>query len=150
MAIDYGHGITNIDPETKIRYGIISMNAVCQAWSDCSEPLYSCKDCEIEQGSDECSNADCEPSSWYINEDGYEAHSCFDGTEIIITKSLYFTGGIFCSPCAPGAINLDEACHERHMGHWDDIGYCFGHDWFDDGKAPYRVYSVATGKEILV
>jgi len=24
--------------------------------------------------------------------------------------------------------------------------YCFGHDWFEDGKAPYPVYSVETGE----
>lgn len=24
--------------------------------------------------------------------------------------------------------------------------YCVGHDWFEDGKAPYPVYSVATGE----
>ena len=27
--------------------------------------------------------------------------------------------------------------------------YCFGHDWFDYGKAPYKVFDVKTNKEVL-
>ena len=149
MAIDYGRGLTNIDPKTKIRYGIISINAVMQAWCDSSEPYYPCDDCHEGGAKREDCEEDCGPSSWYIDDGEYQADTCFDGTEIMITKSPYFTPGIFCSPCAPGAINLDEACHERHIGHCDDIAYCFGHDWFEDGKAPYRVFSVETGKEVL-
>ena len=26
--------------------------------------------------------------------------------------------------------------------------FCFGHDWFEEGKAPYPVFSVATGKRV--
>lgn len=142
MAIDYGHGITNIDPEIKIRYGIIALHSVMQAWCDSSEPYYSCEDCELEQGSDECFDTDCDLSSWYFNDEGYEAETCFDGTEIMIMKSPYFTWGTFCSPCAPGAINIDVPGS-------DGIAYCFGHDWFDEGKAPYKVFSVETGKQIF-
>ena len=31
----------------------------------------------------------------------------------------------------------------------DNRAYCLGHDWFDDNKAPYPVYSVETGREIV-
>jgi hypothetical protein len=142
MGLDYGRGLTNIDPETKIRYGIISLNAVMQAWCDSSEPHYSCKSCEEDE---ETCEADCEPSSWYIDDGEYQAETCFDGTEIMITKSPYFTGGNYCSPCAPGAISLDEA----GLGPCDDKAYCFNHDWFEGERAPYRVFLVATGKEVL-
>lgn len=27
--------------------------------------------------------------------------------------------------------------------------YCFGLDWFEEGKAPYKVFEVATHKEVL-
>lgn len=39
MSIDYGHGLTNIDNETGIRYGVIPQNSVIQAWADESEPI---------------------------------------------------------------------------------------------------------------
>lgn len=142
MGIDYGHSKTNIDLENGIRYGIISLNSeVLQSWCDESEPFYPCGDCAVEEGSEDC-EMECEPSSYYYEEDGYFAESCFDGTEIMIMKSPFYTYGAFCSPCAPGAINIDVPGD-------DDKAYCFGHDWFEDGKAPYRVYSVETGKEVF-
>lgn len=144
MGIDYGYGQTNIDLENGIRYGIISLNSgVLQSWCDESEPFYPCADCEAsERGEETCENLDCEPSSFYYEADGYLAESCFDGAEIMIMKSPFYTYGAFCSPCVPGAINIDV------LGD-DDKAYCFGHDWFDAGKAPYRVFSVETGKEVL-
>ena len=27
--------------------------------------------------------------------------------------------------------------------------YCFSHNWFNEGKAPYKVFEVATHKEVL-
>lgn len=140
MGLDYGNGLTNIDLKTKIRYGIISLNSVLEAWAESSEPYYSCKTCEE---AEETCEADCEPSSWFYDREGYHAHTCFDGTEIMITKSPYFTWGTYCSPCAPGAICLAVGDGK------DDIAYCFGHDWFEDKRAPYRVFLVETGKEVL-
>jgi len=147
MGIDYGRGKTNIDPETKIRFGVISMYSVLQAWSEESEPFNDCDNCEVsEEERENFGCYGCEPLSWYISDGEYIAETCFDGTEIMIIKSPYFTSGAFCSPCAPGAINLDSP---RHPKNGDDIAYCFGHDWFENGKAPYRVFSVETGKEVL-
>ena len=66
-------------------------------------------------------------------------------------RSPYVAFGPFCSPCVPGAVTLhgdvETACQYD-----DETGiraYAFGHDWFEDGVAPYRVYSVATGFEVL-
>lgn len=146
MGIDYGHGLTNIDPETKIRYGVISTLSVLDAWCDSSEPYYPCDGCEYKDSEGEdCSAVECEASSWYIDDDEYIAEDCFGGTEIMIMKSPYFTSGAFCSPCAPGAVNLNEPMHPKNG---DGIAYCFGHDWFDGEKAPYRVFSVETGREV--
>jgi len=147
MGIDYGNGKTNIDPETKIRYGVISQNSVLQAWCDSSEAQYPCSDCEHDEDGDcGCYDLYCEPSGFIYEEDGYIAESCFDNMEIMILKSPFFTAGNFCSPCVPGGIDLDSPAHPSEA---DDIAYCFGHDWFEGNKAPYRVFSVETGKEVL-
>ncbi len=172
-GIDYGLGRTNINMETGIRYGIISQNSVLQAWADSSEPDYgqaTCPKCgsdaiacdaitaqdneEYESGRgcadwqcdscqyvfDACEAFGDEAQSYNYSGNGYELHSCFDNCEIFVTASPFYTLAPYCSPCAPGAGNLDSA---------NDDGvktYCLGHDWFDDNKAPYAVYSVATGE----
>jgi hypothetical protein len=48
MGIDYGNGKTNIDTATGIRFGVISMHDICQAWSDSAEGDYgkpTCGEC---------------------------------------------------------------------------------------------------------
>lgn len=52
----------------------------------------------------------------------------------------YGTFAQFCSPCVPGAGDSPLADGVKT--------YCLGHGWFEDGKAPYAVYSVATGELI--
>lgn len=171
-GIDYGLGKTNID-DNDIRYGVISMHDVCQAWCDESEAdygtpeldAYDCPNCGHNCCDDptalawgdncqceECGESFdvelpdcCEPLGHYVDDNEYKLSSCFDGSEIMVLKSPYFTYGQFCSPCVPGAINLN---HEIRKGNADNRGYCLGHDWFDSGRAPYRVYSVATGQLI--
>jgi hypothetical protein len=78
--------------------------------------------------------------SMSYDKDGYKIESAFDNTELFVTKSPFYTFTQFCSPCAPGAGNLDNYCEDGART------YCLGHDWFEDGKAPYPVYSVATGE----
>lgn len=175
-GIDYGLGRTNIDLETGIRFGVIPQNEVLQAWADSSEADYGlpcCPDCgngavliddenvpdldNLPEDSDwrvmgsEFACVGCcrtydsdeayddEPLGFYVDDDGYKATSDSYG-DIMILKSSYFTRAQFCSPCAPGACSL--------MNPVDDgpKAYCFGHDWFDGGKAPYPVYLVVTGE----
>lgn len=168
LGLDYGFGVTNIDPETGIRYGIIPMNDVLQAWADSSETHYvpRCGTCgndlpevgETPEGDDipevsgddryctTCkhivSNDDAfgdEPDEVSLDDGEYKAFQD-SNMDIMILKSPYFTTCQFCSPCAPGAgytLNTVE----------DGVkAYCFGHDWFDSGRAPYPVYSVETGE----
>lgn len=86
-----------------------------------------------------------EPSGGYVYEaDGYSAHCGQDG-DIFILKSPYFTYAQFCSPCAPGACYLTHPLDEPDD---NNKAFCFGHDWFEDGVAPYPVYSVETGELI--
>lgn len=189
MGIDYGMGKTNIDKETGIRFGVISIGSVLQAWADSSEADYgepTCPKCgnaveqivditdeemeKFEQYSGGCTDyvcADCEitldssdaygdePQCFKFEDDGYEAVQDGDSTEIMIVKSPFFTHAPFCSPCFPGAGNLDSAdSFEAPLVHgkpYSDLPmtYCFGHDWFDGGVAPYPVYSVASGLPVF-
>lgn len=174
-GIDYGLiGQTNRDPKTGIHYGCISQHAVTQAWADSAEPDYgvpTCPKCgnaavasndlpeasenwDIARGA--CSDWGClrceyifdasdacgdEPLGWSYESEGYQLTDCLD-SDIMVLASPYYTHARFCSPCVPGAGNLDS---------YDPAGvktYCLGHDWFEEGKAPYPVYSVKTGEEI--
>lgn len=87
-----------------------------------------------------------EPFSFNYDDGDYKCHQGRDDSDIFIGKSPYFTYAQFCSPCAPGAIYLENEVEPDQ----NQRGYCFGHDWFESGKAPYHVYSVGTGLEITV
>ena len=155
-GIDYGGGITNINLTTGIRYGVIPMHEVTQAWCDGSTPDYGtpcCPDCGTELAEDasecpgcgaECDVSECygdEPLSHTYDKEGYKAVGGSDG-DIFVIESPYYTRAAFCSPCAPGACYLTDPDPDGERA------YCFGHDWFDDGVAPYPVYEVTTGKEV--
>lgn len=139
---DYGRGLTNIDHDTGIRYGVISQGSVLQAWADSSVPIYACEasgtTCEALKNDPQDPDCTfCEPVDYIYEEEGYVLQQCLD-TDIMVIKSPFYTYAPFCSPCVPGAGNLDD---------FDPDGvktYCLLGDWFDDQKAPYPVYSVET------
>ena len=140
-GIDYGMGLSNIDKNTGIRYGVISIYEVTQSWADSSEANYNCADCEYANSENGC-NQFCDASSFSYDSDGYIAEQLGDDTDIFIIKSPYYTLCNFCSPCAPGAGYIMSQNKNGIKA------YCFGHDWFDYGKAPYKVFDVKTDKEI--
>lgn len=143
-GIDYGFKQSNIDTKTGLRFGVISQDTISQAWYDSSKPYYPCKECEYRRKKDKsfyCDN--CEPSSWYYKDREYLIDSFMDNTDVIIVKSPYFTYAQFCSPCAPGACNLDSPLDRPEQ---DNKCYCLGHDWFENGKAPYPVFDIKTGQ----
>jgi ribosomal protein L37AE/L43A len=168
-GIDYGMGDTNINKATGIRYGVIHQHEVLQAWCDYSESDYgppTCAKCgnevsdEDEPDQDEnghdfhCKNCEHsfnsqdaygdEPLGHYLDDGEYKAsQSACDTGDIFVLSSPYYTLCSFCSPCAPGAGYFMDFCDDGVKT------YCFGHDWFEDGKAPYPVYSVATNEEVL-
>jgi len=162
-GIDYGHNKTNIDTKTGIRFGIIPQNSgVLQAWADSSEPVneFYCPHCGqfLKKGIDAKRCPSCykkieegtfdyqESSSYIYKEEGYSCECGEDG-DIWIYKAPYFTFAQFCSPCAPGACHLMNPLEEPVQ---DNKCYCFGHDWFEDGKAPYPIYSVKTGELVII
>lgn len=133
-----------------IRYGIIPVNDVLQAWADESEIQYPCKDCEVwNKEEEECSDdfTDCEPSGFLLKNDRYTAYQDRDSVDITIIKSPYFTYAQFCSPCAPGACYLRNPVDPSYT---NNRTYCFGPNWFDGelDPCPYEVWEVKTGKKI--
>lgn len=167
-GIDYGLGEANVG-ENGIRYGVIPMNALgefahedfedsygpptcgrcgcdaveyddekhdyCEQEAGCSD--YACEHCERVFDS---SNAyPDEPLGSYLNDGEYRAERHSD-EEVFVLSSPYYTHAQFCSPCAPGACYL--------LNPVDKTGpkaYCFGHEWFEKGKAPYPVFRVSDG-----
>lgn len=75
-GIDYGLGQTNIDKATGIRYGVISMHEVTQAWADSSEGDYG-KPCCPECGSELTKVKEGYTRS-YKTQSGQEAVAVFD------------------------------------------------------------------------
>jgi hypothetical protein len=175
-GIDYGLGRTNIGAEG-IRYGVIQADHVGPAWYDSSEPDYgepTCPKCGNEakpakgeyacydHAKHECADYVCHrckyvfgsesafgetPHAHILDDGEYKAQQGGDDSDIFILKSPYFTYAQFCSPCAPGACYLTSPLETPDP---NNKAYCFGHDWFneDGGKAPYPVYSVATGEPV--
>lgn len=184
-GIDYGNGLTNINHETGIRYGVISQNDVLQAWSDSSDAEYGephCPKCgeeataipthtesdpsgegkwarviaDIPEEWEEWENDGCDyacgsccylfdsseaygeqPLSFSLNDGEYKATQGGDDSDIFILDSPFYTYAAFCSPCAPGA------CYLRNPDTDGERAYCFNHDFFEDGVAPYPIYRVA-------
>ncbi len=176
IGIDYSLGQSNVDRATGIRFGVISQNEVLQAWADSSEADYgeaTCGKCGADavaidhedvptldddpadwedDGRDyACLNCKYsfdsgdafgdEPNGFTYNAEGYEATQGSDG-DIFVVKSPFYTRAQFCSPCAPGAAYLMNPCEDGPKA------YCFGHDWFEDGKAPYPVFKVSDDSEV--
>lgn len=102
---------------------------------------FVCVGCKHFFGSESAFGDD--PVAHYLDVDGIHAESCLD-SDVMVTKSPYYTLAPFCSPCVPGAGNLDDAKDGRGVK-----TYCFDHSWFEDGKAPYRVFRVEGDEEVL-
>lgn len=174
-GIDYGMGRSNVDPETGIRYGVISQHSVMSEALDDVEYDYpgpNCPKCgndAVEYDPDEHQGEgwECgwyegradfacpsckylftseeaygdEPTGFHYEQDGYELMDCLD-SDIFILKSPFYTFAQFCSPCVPGAGNLDNPMPEGVKC------YCLGHDWFEESIAPYPVYRISDGVQI--
>jgi hypothetical protein len=138
-GIDYSMpgSCTNRDADSGIHYGVIPMNEICQAWSDSSEAQYP---------EDLAEDEECDPSCFTYEGEGIAAQQSHDSPDVWVFKSPYFTYAQFCSPCAPGACYLLNPCTPESGA---ARAYCFGHDWFEEGIAPYPVYSVETGAELI-
>lgn len=169
-GIDYGGGLSNRDPANGIRYGVINMNSLAHwAWESVEDDYgpatcpkcgneaveydgdkhgeygghgsdYACENCEYGFMSDEAYGE--QPVGRSIQDGPLMVEVGVNDGDCFVVRSEFKTRAGFCSPCAPGACHLKDACED---GEWC---YCFGHDWFEDGRAPYRVFRVSDGFEI--
>ena len=162
-GIDYSLGTANRDPTTGIHFGVIHAHAVGMFWYEdstadygpprcpkCGEEVkkqpedwtgqddpglpYFCADCQYAFDSDEAFGED--PVAYYLDDGEYRAEQHGGDCDIFVMQSPYYTRATFCSPCAPGACSLSSPCEDGARA------YCFGHEWFEDGVAPYPVYLV--------
>jgi len=105
---------------------------------------YACSKCEECFWSEDCFPEESQGFSY--STDGYELADCLD-SDIFVLRSPYYTFAQFCSPCVPGAGNLDTFVSEEDGG---VKCYALGHEWFDaENPCPYPVYSVKTGALVL-
>lgn len=84
-------------------------------------------------------------NDYRYTQNGYVLTGCLQN-DIFVGKSEYYTYAQFCSPCVPGAGNLDTPMPAETGA---PRTYCLGHDWFDHDKAPYRLWRVVDGVEIV-
>lgn len=101
---------------------------------------------------------------WRMDEDGVVTQLAEDG-DVWVFKSPFYTYAQFCSPCAPGACHLS---HPLKVNVRADIAsitegvegqnetfvssnkcYCLPADWFEDGKAPYRMWRADNNEEVV-
>jgi hypothetical protein len=167
-GIDYGRGLSNIDHETGIRYGVIHANSVGQSWFDSSESDYGDPTCP------ECGNPVTSSDDMNLpNMEDWESSGCadyacrscekqwdsgdvygddpightFEDSEYTCTQGQ--DGDIFVikSPyysrsqfCSPCAPGAGYLESPCETG---PKTYCLGHEWFEDNIAPYPVYRVS-------
>ena len=167
-------GESNYDTKTGIHYGVISQHSVMAEALDDLEPDYGpptcpkcgneatnidgyeedfeewerakyddeqylCPGCKYVFGSESAYSE--EPNGFTYEEDGYILTNCLD-SDIFVLKSPYYTFTQYCSPCVPGAGNLDTPIENGVKT------YALGHDWYEEGIAPYPVYRVEDDKQI--
>lgn len=162
-GIDYGMGLTNIDRETGIRYGVIPIRALGEWAHESFEGVYpepSCPNCggevreardgEMRDGGpysmetaaeywcDECAEG---WADWQVQPESPTHHEC---TELGYEATFGEDGDIFItkSPwktkaafCSPCAPGACYLTSPAEDGEW---AYCFGPEWFDEGQEmPY-------------
>lgn len=172
-GIDYSLGLgPNVDKATGIHYGVIALNSLGEDAFDSFESEYGephCPKCgnevdpipddqlaEIEgyeRAKYECEDFVClaceyvfggesaypdEAIGFSYSDSEYDLADCLQ-SDVFVFRSPYYTYAQYCSPCVPGAGNLDNPCDDGPKT------YCLGHEWFDEGKAPYMVYRVSDG-----
>ncbi len=186
-GIDYSRGTSNADASNGIRFGVISCHSVMgealdeimthgedlayktalTAHLEAARANFVPSDEDGEEfDEDEAAQdfadryqSDGGLSDYLYEREGYKLTGCLSN-DLFVLASRFYTFAQFCSPCVPGAGNLDspfESAENQASLNGEDYAreaseagfprvYCLGHDWFENGIAPYAVYSVETGK----
>jgi len=171
MSIDYGRGMTNIDHDTGIRYGVIP-SCDCGEWffetmeSDGVDVDYrDWRDDLIEQVQSALHGV----LSDYLSKGDIDGEEILDSLQIEYpgntgdcTRYEYDADGIhlqvhgdgdvfvlkspcfaLCTFCSPCAPGAGYLKSEGSVK-----AYCLPADWFDGSKVPHDIYSVETGELI--
>ena len=152
-GIDYGMGTTNVDMETGIRFGVISQNAVGQAWYDSEELDFGppcCGKCGNEASSMDDIPFDLDDLDAAGKANRFQRHDLLEIPEEFqdecFGKQLWSDEGRdhACLQCAR-SFDSDEAYGDEAIGsHYDSEGYkCFGSsdgDIFIE-KSPYYTFA---------
>ena len=171
----------NIDLETGIRYGVISQRscsgdalddilsrgtdlawkkALTEALADARQEAESrgedLDDLDEDRIADRLSdNWESDIRTYLYDVDGYQVTGCLS-SDLMVMRSPYYTFAQFCSPCVPGAGNLDNPfsplAAQISPAEIETMAtamgfprvYCLGPDWFETGKAPYPCFLVKT------
>lgn len=168
-GIDYSGpaGTCNRDPDTGIRYGIISAHALADWLWDEVEDVYHphCPSCggDLPEETIDALDEDSQPCP--MCEETIEAREDVYGDEpseriiqtsegikgfidssmdVWIVESPYYTRASFCSPCALGAVSLGSPCEDGERG------YCLPHPWYRDGEAPHPVFRLADDRRVFI
>jgi hypothetical protein len=184
----------NFDEKTGIRYGVISPHDI-SSWSldeiyqSGTDPIYEeyienteqeyrddhpgdkfnqedfdsyMENCKMEYESDGSGIMDYSDSE-------YDLHVSGDNFGIFVMRSPYYTYCRGCSPCAPGAGDLNSPIdvdggvprtelspvHMAFKSGSTEKTLCLGHEWFDQEndqysrKIPYRVFRISDDSEVL-
>jgi hypothetical protein len=186
----------NFNEKTGIRYGVISPHSI-GSWSlndiydQGTDPIYEsgkndilndikalCEeynldyerintDSFIDEYSDNYQGNDSGIMDYSDSE--YDLHISGDNFGIFVMRSPYYTYCRNCSPCAPGAGDLDNPIdvdggvprnepspvHLAFKSCCTEKTYCLGPEWFDkeddqySRKIPYRVFRVDNDQEVI-
>ena len=181
----------NFDETTGIRYGVISPHSISpfaldDIYQKGTDPHYEygktellkdlkqfCEDHYLNFDNINTDSFEDEYNESYSgNDDGqcdysdkeYDLHVSGDNFGIFVMKSPYYTYCRGCSPCAPGAGDLDSPVDMPDLANKDMIRYidqfgtahkiaektlCLGPEWFENEKVPYRVFRVDNDLEVL-
>lgn len=153
-GIDYGMGTTNIDKANGIRYGVLPMNAICQAWCDSSEGYYGephCPKCGNEASACEKTESDelaeqrdeyefgCGACGDYACDD---CHYRFDGDEAYGDEAIshYVDDGEYLAECGDdGDIFITKSPFYTRAAFCSPCapGACYLESPTDDGERAY-------------
>lgn len=100
---------------------------------------YVCEECKHWLDSEDVFSD--EAIGFNYEQDGYTLTNCLDN-DIFVIASPFYTFAQYCSPCVPGAGNLDTPILNGVKT------YCLSHDWFEGGEAPYLVFRVDTNEVV--
>lgn len=114
------------------------------ALTDVVHVSYFCSGCKTNFTSDESEESEVVGRVYKTIQ--YKAEQHEEGQNIIITHSPYYTWAMLCSPCYPNAGDIDSSIAAVIDAQSGYKTYCFGHNWFENGIAPYPLIRVSDNR----